>query len=278
MSQAFFPFLALTQFCFQGETNLAELLPRTEPIKQEIEDIVKIEVIEDAKCNRKRRKSFKSTPVDIKRQSCEPMNESELKVEVQERLTTVKEEPEKTPSPEPETVEKQLPLSDNGATVPVKNSSVAVMTSSIVSKEHPKKRKLGSSDSEVPAKITKCSISTKVAKKNGAKRSKSVTEENIAPECDLVVTAAELVKVECRRSSKPVERRKSLTLHQTPSSVEQTIQHVVEEVMADGKGKKMARSKKLQGKTKADHQLRSHGKPEASAGPIKERRHSKAGQ
>lgn len=203
------------------------------------------------------------------------MNDLEVKVEVQERLTTLKVEPEKTPSPELETVEKQLPLSDNGATVPVKNSSITVVTNCVVSKEHPKKRKLTCSEIEIPAKIAKCTKSPKVVKKC-VKKSK--TEENIAPESDLSVNAAELVKVECRRNNKSLERRKSLTLHQTSSSVEQTIQNVVEEIMAEGKTKKMARTKKLQGKTKADHQLRSHGKPEASPAPIKERRHSKAGK
>ncbi|XP_054264721.1 uncharacterized protein LOC128987739 isoform X2 [Macrosteles quadrilineatus] len=242
---------------------LADFIPKSEPIKLEVEDIVKIEATEEVKCNRKRRKSLKG---DVKRQAVDVMTELDIKVqpddlEFQERLV-VKEEPEKDTTEK--LVEKQLPLSDNGATV---KTDIPVLNGIVKTK----KRKSVSSDSEPAAKITKCVKS--VLKKN-AKNKKA--EENIAP----VETVEETAKV-CRQS-KPVERRKSsCSPHKTATAASTGPRDIPTEespnTETEGcKKRKVVRGKKTQEKTKADHLLRSHGKSEGPA-TIKERRLSKSG-
>jgi len=243
-----------------GDTSLEDMLP---PIKLEVEDI-KVETTEDVKC-RKRRKNLKGI-MEVKRQLFEPLDRTEVKPEPPERLVTPKEEPE---SPEERLVEKQLPLSDS-ANVPVKSDPVPVLNGNIPKNS---KRKSVSADCEPPAKIAKCAKNQQELKKKCVKRNKRVAEENIAPDMDTL--SAEPTKVVCRRNSKPVERRKSsCSPHPAPVPAVQSEQKDESEV---GKKKKVARPKKAQEKTKADHLLRSHGKPEVPAAVAKERRLSKTG-
>ncbi|XP_046665733.1 uncharacterized protein LOC124357748 isoform X2 [Homalodisca vitripennis] len=263
----------------QVDTNIAELIPKTEQIKMEIEDIVKIEAAEDIKCNRKRRKVIKNS-ADVKRQAFDVPSEPETKVnlELQERLITPKEEPEKTlPDIERPPLEKQLPLTDNCATTPVnKNNTTMPVLNGNISKARPKKRKTElSSECEPATKVAKCVKSPKVSKNKCVRRKKCVAEENIAP--DTEVGGVEPEKVVCRRNSKPMERRKSSSsphVAVVPPEVESS--QDASSVAEVGKKKKTARTKKVQVKTKADHLLRSHGKADLPAPPItKERRLSK---
>lgn len=257
-----------------GDTMLAELMPRAEAIKQEFEDIIKTEAVEEVKCNRKRRKSLKNL-FDVKKQVLEAISETEMKVEVQERLITPKEEPDKMILSDLERGgDKQLPLSDNRSIV--KNNNCVASIFNGITKDQPKKRRsVSSSDCEPAAKVAKCAKSPKVQNnKKCVKRNKCVAEENIAPESEPVVV--EPTKVVDRRNSKLGGRRKSSCSPHVTTPPEETT--LTDEESDANKKKKAARAKKVQEKTKADHSLRSQGKAEMPAAAINERRLSKPGK
>lgn len=242
-------------------TIVALNIPKTENVKIEIEDASYSLETFDIKSNRKRRKSLKCNS-EVKKQSVEvsfPVEITEVKIQpdVQERLALPPEKTEKNVSSDSESpVEKQIPLSDNRATVPVK-------------KQTKKRKSLESDMSEPLEKVGKSVKKPKVqaGKKKCVKRDEIVTEENIEP-TEVETNKTKVVissKVNNRRrSSKVVERRKS------SSSVREENTVVEDDQRIETVKKKPCRGKKVQKKTKADHMLRSHA--------CKERRNSKSGK
>uniref|UniRef100_A0A1B6D7Y1 BAH domain-containing protein n=1 Tax=Clastoptera arizonana TaxID=38151 RepID=A0A1B6D7Y1_9HEMI len=234
-------------------TIVAMNIPKTENVKVEVEDMSYLTETFDVKNNRKRRKTIKCIQ-DVKKQYQElpcTVETAEIKVQpdVQERLSLPVEKNEKTVSPienSESPVEKQVPLSDNRATVAVKRT---------------KKRKLQESATpESLPKVEKCAKKTKVqaCKKKSAKKDKEVTEENIEPAAEITVS-----KVNNRRkSSKAVERRKST------SSVHEESVVTEDDKKLETTKKKPARVKKGQSKSKVETAVKKQTN--------KERRNSKS--
>lgn len=251
-------------------------LPKTENIKIEVEDSVFLQESNEVKPNRKRKKFIKTTS-ECKKQITEVYNENteiKMQMDIQERLKVPAEKLEKTVSSDIEKpVEKQLPLSDNGATVPVKKQVKKRKSTEEENQEPlPKVAKCEKSKvSEKPCDKVKKQKAQQVGKKKCVKRDKSVTEENIEPVETETVKVSAVAKVQNgRRNSKITERRKSSS-PQENGILESPVAVEISPAPTASKKKKPVIGKKVAEKTKAEHTLRNQA-------VSKDRRNSKNGR